>query len=1794
MTINNNKKYILEELESIRKKLLDLTANNKILNFPIDSKTTSIKIIDELPNQITEKLLKDQKMEFLPVPEPKINELIKHGYIEIDEKTKEYKNIKPNPSATEWAKIIGLDTSYNLPKQEANNETEEKHEDNAIQVLMYPYESESKLRSLKTKSNTALEEKGANILFLSLGFLEWYESKNSNKSRLAPLFMIPVSLSKNNLDKKSGIYKYSIQYTGEDIIQNLSLREKLLEDFNIALPEMDENTTPEKYFFEVNNIINDKDPRWNVKRYGALTLLDFGKMLMYLDLDPNRWPDNENNIINHPIINRFFTNSSNEASGFRGEYPIDNIKNIHNEYPLIYDADSSQHSALIDAINGSNLVIEGPPGTGKSQTITNLIAAALYQNKKVLFISEKLAALDVVKERLDKAGLGEFCLELHSHKAQKRKILENINSRMLFKPKKIEKIEPKISRYEDSKRELNSYAVTINTIWKNTGKTIQEILSASTRYKIELNDIDLDKIPTIEKIKGSEFSEETFLKIEEMINEFCQMHNDIIGKEKYINQHPWFGIKNDNINSVEYEEIINDLIEWNESLNSIKKINETLINLIPSVENNLSTIEDIEIFIEELLKIPEPTGLESINSISNYDNEKTTNLKTFLNKTIEIQRTNKDITKYIKKEKLNNFIEQEKLEIAFKILQSIGPKDNLNEYKPLLDKIYNTEKLLIEVYKKNKNINNILPKEISMHLNAGYNEFLFFNNLLKCLTNIDIDLLQYRNSIFESEKIDSYIKTIKILTNKASKIIKEINDVYDTSEPIDNRNLKKIKICSQQKTNFRFLNKEWRESIKILKSISMSKSIKNKILIEKLPKLIELKEIETTLNENVISKKLGPLYNGLNTDIKSIEDIRSWYKGIINQYNGKFINNQSMASNILKIEESNIKYLKELYTHNYKKEADEAINNLLEIINNFPNIKKNITNNNLLITNNGTLNQIYTKMNKSLLLINSFTTSHDIDNEKLKYIILTLKKLKQDKEYWYKNKDILNGFKQENYPSIEIEKDNNNDTVTSTVRYCEWINNSTFKKEIMSYFLLNKDNSEAIVNLLEILNQYNSILIESNKQLNNLKDLTNLNSFDWGLNENVDNIISKNNKAIQNRNSLRNWVNYLKIKNTLIHEGYGEIINKINNKNIKTKHIPIIFKAAVYRQLSEEIFTLKPSISNVCSSQQISTQNTFIKYDNELKLLQRQKIAKKITSFKPPKGNSGGKKSEYTEMALINNEIGKKSRHTSIRQLIKRAGESLLTIKPCFMMSPLSVAHYLEPGDINFDLIVIDEASQVKPEDSLGVIARGKQVVVVGDPKQLPPTSFFDRTEVDNDEDNSAISENKSILDATIPIFPLRRLRWHYRSQHENLIAFSNKNFYDNDLVVFPSPFAESPDYGLKYTFIKNGKYVNNHNIEEARIIANAVLEHGKKNPNESLGIVAMNASQREQIERSVEEIAKQDSESMKIIESLRNHEDGLFIKNIENVQGDERDVIFISFTYGPSEVGGRVAQRFGPINSEEGWKRLNVLFTRAKKRMHTFTSMLHSDILINEKSKKGVYSLRGFLNFSETGNIAGQVQHTNKQPDSDFEIAVINELQKYGYECEPQVGVAGFFIDIAVKDKNEPGRYLIGVECDGATYHSAKSARDRDRLRQEILENLGWTIHRIWSTDWFSDPDREIQTLVEKLKEIKPIKNKQQASILNQETDTVTYTKSDNLSEQLHIINEEIIIKKFPKTAKGKRLLRESMIEAMCENKPKSKTEFLEKIPEYLRINTQKSEANEYLDFVLKVIAEMEEENDY
>jgi len=301
--------------------------------------------------------------------------------------------------------------------------------------------------------------------------------------------------------------------------------------------------------------------------------------------------------------------------------------------------------------------------------------------------------------------------------------------------------------------------------------------------------------------------------------------------------------------------------------------------------------------------------------------------------------------------------------------------------------------------------------------------------------------------------------------------------------------------------------------------------------------------------------------------------------------------------------------------------------------------------------------------------------------------------------------------------------------------------------------------------------------------------------------------------------------------------------------------------------------------------------------------------------------------------------------------------------------------------------------------------------------------------------------------------------------------------------------------------------------------------------------------------------------------------------------------------TYGPQKIGGPVPQRFGPINSDVGWRRLNVLFTRAKKRMHVFSSMDSGNVLISNTSKKGVSALRDFLVYMETGNLIEISTNYDKPPDSDFEIAVIDALEKQGFSCMPQVGVAGFFIDIGVLDPGLPGQFLMGIECDGATYHSAKSVRDRDRLRQQVLENLGWRIRRIWSTDWFKSPETEIESIINELNVLKTeitiniepesvVQNSSPDDKQDEENFSDLEFNYDGLKERLLYFDENVIRKKYPNTSENKRILRSAMIEAFIEYEPMNKREFLEYIPRYLREATDSKEGK-YLNQILNIIDE-------
>jgi len=384
------------------------------------------------------------------------------------------------------------------------------------------------------------------------------------------------------------------------------------------------------------------------------------------------------------------------------------------------------------------------------------------------------------------------------------------------------------------------------------------------------------------------------------------------------------------------------------------------------------------------------------------------------------------------------------------------------------------------------------------------------------------------------------------------------------------------------------------------------------------------------------------------------------------------------------------------------------------------------------------------------------------------------------------------------------------------------------------------------------------------------------------------------------------------------------------------------------------------------------------------------------------------------------------------------------------------------------------------PEDSIGALSRCKQVMIVGDTNQLPPSNFFKKYIDETDDDEDEIVAEESILEMANAVFrPARRLRWHYRSRHPGLIAFSNKYVYGNDLIIFPPPSSNNEKQGVAYKKV-DGIYKGGTNPIEATEIVSAIIDFMHKNNDMSLGVVVLNQKQKDLILEEIEFAISNDSVASDYVENWEVCNDGLerfFVKNLENVQGDERDVIFIGTVYGPEKQGGPVMQRFGPINGITGKRRLNVLFTRAKHKIITFSSMSSNDIRAHDGGNEGAELLKYWLEYSATGKLL-EVESTGREPGSVFEEYVIEQLKAIGCQPVPQVGVTGYFIDIGVKHPDWPDGFIMGVECDGATYHSSKSARDRDRLRQEVLEGLDWYLHRIWSTDWFNDPISEADRL--------------------------------------------------------------------------------------------------------------------
>lgn len=554
---------------------------------------------------------------------------------------------------------------------------------------------------------------------------------------------------------------------------------------------------------------------------------------------------------------------------------------------------------------------------------------------------------------------------------------------------------------------------------------------------------------------------------------------------------------------------------------------------------------------------------------------------------------------------------------------------------------------------------------------------------------------------------------------------------------------------------------------------------------------------------------------------------------------------------------------------------------------------------------------------------------------------------------------------------------------------------------------------------------------------------------------------------------LRAWTVFCAARAAAEEAGLGPVGSAVASGDLPPELVEDAVRKGILAWWWETLAEEDPHLSGFRGVDYEVLRSRFVQLDTEAAERARDAIVARVAARIPSLHAPGD------EAALLRRQLQLKRRHLPLRELFSRVPETLSRLKPCLLMSPLSIARTLDPSLPGVDVVIFDEASQIPPWDAIGAIARGRQVVIVGDSKQLPPTRFFDRQSDDDGQppEDGELIELESILEEAVASgLPQLSLRWHYRSRHESLIAFSNHHYYNGDLRTFPA--AGGAGRGVEHVHVPGGTYDRGRsrtNRAEADAVVAFLLDHLRADPARSVGVVTFSIPQQRLIEDLVDaalvdapELAARFSDA---------HTEPVFIKNLETVQGDERDVMLFSIGYGPDRTG-RVTMRFGPLNREGGERRLNVAITRARERLVVFSTLLPEQIDLRRTRAVGVAHLKTFLDYARRGVAAiDAVAHLtpSAEPESPLEREVLAALRGAGHEVVPQVGVGGYRIDLAVVDPDEPGRFLLGVECDGATWHSSRNARERDRLRQAVLERLGWRLTRVWSTDWWHDP--EVQT---------------------------------------------------------------------------------------------------------------------
>jgi hypothetical protein len=1500
-----------------------------------------------------------------------------------------------------------------------------------------PEDLAAALRSLYRRSNQDYLDRGVWVLYLAFGALTWADEDGSRYT--SPLLLVPVQL-----EDAGAAQGAELKAAAEEPAVNPALALKLSR-YGIELPRVDdlEDVTLAGVLGAVRAVVSGQ-AGWEVSDSLVLSYFSFAKEAMYRDL-----LDHEDQIAAHPGVAALVSGGRGEASS---EFFFDEIldhevdrRAAAESTPVILDADSSQRASIAAALDGRSFVMDGPPGTGKSQTIANMIGVLLHAGKTVLFVSEKAAALDVVRDRLDEAGLRAYLLELHSHKATRKQVAVALGAALDTVPVSPAPMPPMdVDTARKRREQLNAYADAMNRQRGPLGYSLHYVLGMIARLQ------DVPAAPAT-GIAPADLTVEMFGEIRGIADRLSGAWRPARQGRSFV----WRGVTEQGALDARLYQAASAL----DTLGGMARVNVAIADAarltrpseaaalarllshlscrppgLPDDWLTASTLDDVSGALAELAgrlteiaareddagraagvpwpTVPRSDALPPVNGAA---------LAALVPPAVEADSLSaSQITELSRRFAADADMLQERLGSLSGLasMLGIGAPRTFREAGNLLTLAGVAQEPL-------------RPERAwlsSSGVEAAGHAARVLHDAWQTAARAEADASAYYTPAVLGEDVEGLASRFDSEHHRLGKLSGDYRADKKTVAAFTRDG-----IAKDDAHQYLGLAVAWKQAAAALAAAEAAHAATLGAYYEggstdwsRLSGAVTLAGTAVrAAGAEDLARAAGliardsvpnPAVTGVTDD--TVRDLNAWHAalaprpmiaarpelldgtitdaiGWLRAHLGPLHSAAAFTHEVSQAVRQPLTAGQARYLAGLRDAADAEHARLRERDAVFSD----------------TVGDLYAGARTDIAAVRSavewarhlrvIVTGADAAlspaQAKAAGSPVPTSQLAAAADAWQRARDALvEAFSADRRPGLAAELDDYEDAAD---------------------------------------------LIAALREDTGGKD---------------------------------EWHVYQAARAALAAHGLDVAIDFCISERVPSWQVPQVIKRALLQEWAELHLRTDPDLSAVRAADRDALVREYQELDRALIAAATGSIIRACNTRRP--------RSDIGESAVIHREAEKKKKHMPVRTLIERSRHVTQAIKPCFMMSPLAVSQYLPP-DLHFDVVIFDEASQVSPGDAINCIYRGSALILAGDQKQLPPGNFFAGGTADDEEewseDSDDTAEFESILDHAKASGAYRSLtlRWHYRSLHEALIAFSNASFYKGRLITFPSRHSDGPDVGVELFWV-NGTYrrgSSRDNPDEAATVAERVIRHYDTRPALSLGVVTFSEAQAEAIETAVSQArqARPDLDRFFTNDRLR----GFFVKSLESVQGDERDVLIFSTGYGPDE-NRKITMNFGPLNKQGGWRRLNVAITRARYRNEIVSSIRASDIP-ESVTTEGLRHLRRYLDYAARGMPALALDTSSGgDAESPFEESVISVIRSWGYELTPQVGTAGYRIDIGVRHPDHPGVYALGVECDGYQYHSSKVARDRDRLREKVLRGLGWNLHRIWGTAWYRDRNGEERKL--------------------------------------------------------------------------------------------------------------------